>query len=121
MKNYMYLILLIAIIFNTSCAKEDKSNFTLKGSIKGLKKGIIYLQKDGDSTLIDLDSMEIKGQPEFELRTNLEEPILLYLSLSKKDGKDHYIPFFASEGETYISTTLENFSFEADIKGSKQQ
>ncbi|WP_426430960.1 DUF4369 domain-containing protein [Winogradskyella sp. HB-48] len=115
------LSLLFLLFIVTSCSKEVETNFTLKGHIKGLKKGIVYLQKEGDSTIINLDSMVITGQPEFTLKTNLEEPILLYLKLFKNDGEEHYIPFFADEGVTELKTTLKNFNYDAEIKGSKQQ
>lgn len=115
------LSLILLVILFVSCGKDKASNFTLKGEIKGLKKGVVYLQRDGDSTIIDLDSMEITGQPEFTLTTNLEEPILLYLKLFKNDGEEHYIPFFADKGITEIKTSLNNFNFDADVKGSKQQ
>ncbi len=104
-----------------SCGKDKETNFTLKGSIKGLKKGVVYLQKDGDSTIIDLDSMTITGQPEFKLQTTIEEPILLYLKLFKNDGEEHYIPFFADKGVTTIKTSLNKFNYDAEINGSKQQ
>lgn len=117
---FISLFILILVIF--SCEKDKKeTNFTLKGNVKGLKKGVVYLQKDGDSTVIDLDSMVITGQPEFTLQTNIEEPILLYLKLFKNDGEEHYIPFFADKGITEIKTTLKNFNFDAQINGSKQQ
>ncbi|MBO6880303.1 DUF4369 domain-containing protein [Winogradskyella sp.] len=115
------LSLLILISMIVSCGKDKEANFTLKGSIKGLKKGVVYLQKDGDSTIIDLDSMTIAGQPEFTLHTNIDEPILLYLKLFKNDGEEHYIPFFADKGVTTIKTTLNKFNFDAEINGSKQQ
>lgn len=104
-----------------SCGKDKEANFTLKGSIKGLKKGVVYLQKDGDTTIIDLDSMTIAGQPEFTLHTNIDEPILLYLKLFKNDGEEHYIPFFADKGVTTIKTSLNKFNYDAEINGSKQQ
>ncbi|MBV7270528.1 DUF4369 domain-containing protein [Winogradskyella luteola] len=113
--------LVILVIMVASCNKDKETNFILKGNIKGLKKGVVYLQKDGDSTIIDLDSMVINGQSEFTLQTNIEEPILLYLKLFKNDGEEHYIPFFADKGTTEINTTLKNFSFDAKIDGSKQQ
>jgi hypothetical protein len=112
------LLVLLAI----SCSKEKETNFTLKGKIKGLKKGVVYLQKNGDSTsIIDLDSMVINGQPEFTLKTNIEEPIVLYLKLFKNDGEEHYIPFFADKGITEINTSLKNFNFDAVVTGSEQQ
>ncbi|WP_179335244.1 DUF4369 domain-containing protein [Winogradskyella costae] len=113
------LIILIALA--VSCGKNNDANFTLKGSIKGLKKGVVYLQKDGDSSIVDLDSMTITGQSEFTLHTQLDEPILLYLKLFKNDGEEHYIPFFADKGITEITSTLKGFSYDSEIKGSKQQ
>ncbi|WP_299363104.1 DUF4369 domain-containing protein [Winogradskyella sp.] len=120
-KFYKFLIPTIVILISVSCKKEENSNFTLKGEIKGLKKGIVYLQKDGDSSIVNLDSMAINGQPEFTLKTTIDEPILLYLKLFKSDDDEHYIPFFADEGVTEIKTTLKNFSYDAEVKGSKQQ
>ncbi|WP_178984595.1 DUF4369 domain-containing protein [Winogradskyella helgolandensis] len=115
------LSLIILVALAVSCSKDKDANFTLKGSIKGLKKGVVYLQKDGDSSIVDLDSMSITGESEFTLHTNLEEPILLYLKLFKNDGEENYIPFFADKGVTEITTTLKSFNYDYEIKGSKQQ
>lgn len=113
-------LVLVSLLF-WSCQETTNHNFTVKGQIKGLKKGVVYLQKDGDSSIVNLDSMVIKGQSEFKLGTTIEEPIILYLKLFKNDGEEHYIPFFADKGETTINSTVDGFSFEADITGSKQQ
>ncbi|WP_296314362.1 DUF4369 domain-containing protein [Winogradskyella sp. UBA3174] len=115
------LSLIILVLVVVSCGKDKEANFTLKGNVKGLKKGVVYLQKDGDSSIIDLDSMVINGEPNFSLQTNIDEPILLYLKLFKNDGEEHYIPFFADKGITEVNTTLKNFNFDAKIKGSSQQ
>lgn len=115
------LSLIILALLAISCGKENDANFTLKGTVKGLKKGVVYLQKDGDSSIVDLDSMVINGQNEFILHTNIEEPILLYLKMFKNDGAEHYIPFFADKGVTEINTTLKNFNFDSKINGSTQQ
>lgn len=115
------LSLIVLILFAMSCSQEKEANFTLNGNIKGLKKGVVYLQKDGDSSVVNLDSLIITGEPEFTLQTHLDEPMLLYLKLFKNDGEEHYIPFFADKGVTEISTTLKNFNFDAKIIGSKQQ
>ena len=115
------LSLIILMVLAVSCGKNNDANFTLKGSVKGLKKGVVYLQKDGDSSVVDLDSMVISGQSEFTLNTHIEEPILLYLKLFKNDGAEHYIPFFADKGVTEITTTLKGFNYDFEIKGSKQQ
>lgn len=118
---YKTLSLFTLLLLIVSCGNDKDTNFTLKGNIKGLKKGIVYLQKENDSTIINIDSMVISGQSEFTLKTNLEEPILLYLKLFKNDGEEHFIPFFADKGVTEITTTLKHFNYDAEIKGSKQQ
>ena len=118
-QNLLSTIIITSLLF--SCGKDDEANFTLTGSIKDLKKGVVYLQKDGDSTIIDLDSVSIKGEPTFTLQTTIEEPILLYLKLDKNDGQDYFIPFFADKGITEINTTLKNFNTDSKITGSKQQ
>ncbi|MBL86547.1 MAG: hypothetical protein CMO82_07805 [Winogradskyella sp.] len=118
---YKTLSLFTLLLLVVSCGSDNDTNFTLKGTIKGLKKGVVYLQKEGDSTIINLDSLSISGQPEFTLKTNIEEPILLYLKLFKNDGEEHYIPFFADKGVTEIKTTLKNFNYDAEINGSEQQ
>lgn len=120
-KSYKIFTTLFFALLLASCNNSNESNFTLKGTIKGLKKGKVYLQKDGDSSVVNLDSLQITGQPEFVLQTNLDEPKLLYLKLFKNDGEEHFIPFFADHGITEINTTLKNFNFDASIKGSKQQ
>ncbi len=115
----VFLFILTAVLV-VSCNDETTDNFVLNGYVKGLKKGTVYLQKDGRRTIINLDSVVVNGESNFTLSTNIKEPILLYLKLQKKDGNDHYIPFFADKGTTEIKTSLKTFT-NAEIKGSKQQ
>lgn len=111
---------IISLFIVSSCA-TDNSNFTLKGTIKDLKKGIVYLQKVDNNTLVSIDSLHIIGEAPFELRTHLKEPEVLFLTLDKNGDESGMIPFFAAEGITEISTTLKNFFLDAKIKGSEQQ
>ncbi|MBA6151663.1 DUF4369 domain-containing protein [Gelidibacter maritimus] len=117
MKRIAFIITLLIV---SSCAK-DNSNFTLKGTIKGLKKGTVYLQKIEDSVLVSVDSIKIIGDKEFQLQTHLEAPEVFYLKLDKQGEENNLIPFFAAEGVTEINTTLKNFFMDAKIKGSAQQ
>lgn len=114
------LAFIISLLLVSSCAK-DNSNFTLKGSIKDLKKGTVYLQRVDDTILVSIDSLQINGESLFELHTELEEPEVLYLTLDKNGKESGIIPFFADLGTTEITTTLKNFHLDAQIKGSKQQ
>lgn len=111
---------IISLLIVSSCAK-DPSNFTLKGTIKDLKKGTVYLQKVEDTLLISIDSLKISGDSQFELHAHLEAPEVLYLKLDKHGEDSGLIPFFADQGITEINTTLKNFFVDAKISGSKQQ
>lgn len=114
------LAFIITLFMVSSCAK-DSSNFTLKGSIKDLKKGTVYLQRVEDNALVSIDSLHIIGEAPFELHTHLEEPEVLFLKLDKNGEDSGVISFFADEGITEIKTTLKNFLLDAKIKGSVQQ
>lgn len=113
-------LLLIILIFMVSCSKETP-DLTVIGTIKGLKKGTIYLKKEKDKSLIIVDSLVVNGNPNFELHSKLESPEVLFLYLDKNSNEDDRIPFFADKGITEINTSLKNFVFDAKIKGSAQQ
>ena len=118
MKNIIRIILALIVV---SCANEKQYDLTVKGQVKGLKKGTLYLQKVQDSTLINVDSMVVNGNPNFEFHSNLETPEVFYLHLNKTNTDDKKIAFFADKGITEINTTLKDFVFDAKIEGSKQQ
>ena len=112
------VLLLLLVAF--SCSKTEH-DLTVKGTIKGLKKGTIYLQKISDTTLIAVDSVSIKGDSNFELHSALETPEMFYLYLDKNDNTKNRLAFFADKGVTEINTTLKGFVHDAKIMGSKQQ
>jgi len=119
MKKIAFLFIL-AILF--SCGKTNThSDLTVKLTIKGLKKGTVYLKKAEDSTIVTVDSLEINGEAPIELHSNLESPEMYFLQLNKNTNQDENISFFADKGITEINTSLKNFAFDAKIKGSKQQ
>lgn len=117
MKKTLLLILLALI---TSCAKETP-DLIVKGTIKNLKKGTIYLKKEKDSSLVIVDSLIINGNSNFELHSDIESPEIFFLYLDKNSSEDERIPFFADKGITQINTSLKNFVYDAKITGSTQQ
>ena len=85
MKKIYQLIILLLLV--SGCINEDLNDMDtieVKGSIEGLRKGTLYLQKIQDSILIDLDSIVLKGSPEFSLKTKINSPEIFYLYLDKK-------------------------------------
>lgn len=114
------LIILALVLIFASCADNTK-NLTIKGNVKGLKKGTIYLSRALDSSYQVLDSTVLNGTSNFELISNIEEPEVLFLSLDANSTKENYINFFADKGEIEINTTLKRFAYDYKVNGSKQQ
>ena len=117
MKKLIFLLVIFTII---SCGKKE-ADLTVTGTIKGLKKGTVYLQQLRDSSLVALDSMVINGEGAFTLQSDLEEPEVLLLMLDKNSSEDSRIAFFADKGITEINATLKDFPFKHTINGSSQQ
>ena len=113
-------LMLIALITIVACG-EKNADLTVTGTIKGLKKGTVYLQAVRDTTLLMLDSVSINGEEPFILQSELEEPEVLYLMLDKNSKEEERIAFFADKGTTQINTSLKRYAFEPEIIGSKQQ
>ena len=95
----------------------------VSGKVDGLRKGTLFLQKILDSTLVNVDSIVINGEPEFEFRTEIESPEIYYLYLTKDDGDtlNDRIMFFAEKGKITINTLLKTFESSAKVSGSKNQ
>lgn len=106
----------------TACSDKE-NNLFIKGHIKGLKKGTIYLQKIEDTLLVNVDSVMIDGDANFELGDYIESPQIMYLFLDKVDNTvyNDRIDFFAEAGEVTINTTLKNFEVDAKVVGSTNQ
>lgn len=115
--------LLLLIILSISACSEKENNLSVTGNIKGLKKGTIYLQKIDDTLLVNVDSVMVNGDANFELGDYLESPQIMYLFLDKVDNTDYNdrIEFFAEEGTVTINTTLKNFEVDAKVVGSANQ
>ena len=119
MKKILLLTVLASLLF--SCSRT--ADLKLTGTVKGLKKGTLYLQRLQDTILVTVDSLIVDGDPDFEFYADLKEPEVLYLHLDKVDasGYDDRIRFFAEPGEMNIITSLKNFESFAAITGSQNQ
>lgn len=117
--NKLITLLFIALIA-VSCGKET-GNLTVKGTVKGLRKGKIYLQKVQDSALVSIDSVKIEGTPNFEFITTIESPEVITLYLDKNDGNNlnDRLDIFAEPGMITVETTRDYFAPEAKVEGSE--
>lgn len=113
--------LLFVVLLIASCSNIEP-NLTVTGSIKGLKKGTLYLQQLQNTILVVKDSVIYNGEERYTLISDLEAPEMLYLTLDKNAGDDiPRISFFAVPGTIEINTTLKHFEFDAKISGSTLQ
>ena len=105
----MKKLLLVGLLsaFFISCSEDTTNTMTVSGNIKGLKKGILYLQHIPDTTLVTIDSLEVDGDGNFSFKTEITHPEVFYLYLNKKDNNviNDRIPFFG-ESVSYTHLTL---------------
>ena len=122
MKKILFAFATLALI---SCNEEKSTegNLHIKGNIKGLKQGTLYVQKIVDTALVAIDTIAIKGNSNFESHLTIDSPEMLYLFLDRGETNsiDNNIMFFAEPGNMTIDTNLEKFFADAKITGSKNQ
>ncbi|MDI1318471.1 DUF4369 domain-containing protein [Flavobacterium sp.] len=121
---YKSIFALFSILILTSCnEKESIKNFVLTGNIKGLKNGTLYIQRIKDTTLVAIDTIKINGDSHFTSEFDLDSPEMLYLFLDRgvSNSVDNNITFFAEKGKMNIETSLDFFTADAKITGSKNQ
>jgi hypothetical protein len=90
---------------------------------KGFKKGQLFIKRFNDSALVNIDTIIIDGNSQFESHLKLNSPEMLYLVIDrvKTTSVDDELPFFAEPGNIKIETTKDEFFGKAKITGSENQ
>jgi hypothetical protein len=117
------IVLLLIVVFASCSEKKSTKNFVLTGNIKGLKKGTLYIQRINDTVLVAIDTIKINGDSHFTSEFDLQSPEMLYLFLDRgvSNSVDNNISFFAEKGNMDIQTSLDFFTADVKITGSKNQ
>lgn len=121
---YKSIIALFSILILVSCTeKKSTKSFVLTGNVKGLKNGTLYIQRIKDTILVPIDTIKINGDSHFTSEFDLQSPEMLYLFLDRgvTNSVDNNITFFAEKGAMNIETSLDFFTADAKITGSKNQ
>ena len=118
MKKIIAIVALSLLVI--ACNSKKEGNMTVQGTIKGLKKGTLYLQRMQDTILVSVDSIALLGNEKFTLTDNVYSPVLYYLTF---DGNttNKRILFFGEKGTITINDKVEKFGFNPEISGSKNQ
>jgi hypothetical protein len=118
------IIALLSLTILSSCSeKKSNKNLHITGYIKGLKKGTLYIQRIKDTSLIVLDTIKIDGDSHFTCDLNIDSPEMFYLFLDRgiTNSVDNNLPFFVEPGTITIESSLDFFTADAKITGSKNQ
>ncbi|WP_340199295.1 DUF4369 domain-containing protein [Ascidiimonas sp. W6] len=116
-----FILVVFSLFLITSCSNDEtEKTMTVSGNVKGLKKGVLYLQKIQDTTLVAVDSLVVNGDSNFKFSTELESPEVFYLYLNKKNGDEinDRITFFGEPGNITINTNLDFFEVSSKVEGS---
>lgn len=118
------VIALLSLIVLSSCSeKKSNKNLHITGYIKGFKKGTLYIQHIKDTSLVVLDSIKIDGDSHFKSDINIDSPEMFYLFIDRgvTNSVDNNLPFFVEPGSINIESSLDFFTADAKITGSKNQ
>ena len=114
------IVVLVVSILMIACSSKKDGNMIVEGTIKGLKKGTLYLQKMNDTAIFSIDSVNVLGDGNFRLTDNVESPIMYYLTYDG-NANDKRILFFGDKGIITINDNMSTFGFGPEIKGSPNQ
>ncbi len=111
---FLFLILLCLSSCNSS---SNNDSMQIEGTVKGLRKGTLYLKKVIDSSFSVIDSFIVTRDETFSLNSKIEEPEIFKLQLKKDDGDslNDEIILFGSKGKIKINTRLNTFESSAII------
>ena len=116
-----YFLIIATVLFCFIGCSTDTEMMKLTGTVKGLKKGTLLLQKFEDTLLVTVDSILVDGNSDFSFSEKVESPEIYYLYVRLKDGtlRDDRITFFAENMAINIKTNLNSFGSSAIVSGSK--
>ena len=114
------IVVLVVSILMIACSSKKDGNMIVEGTIKGLKKGTLYLQKMNDTVIFSIDSVNVLGDGNFRLTDNVESPIMYYLTYDG-NANDKRILFFGDKGIITINDNMSTFGFSPEITGSPNQ
>ncbi len=113
----MKKILLLATVTLAlySCSKVADGEYLITGKVKGMKTGMVFLQKEGPDgmSLVNIDTVKIVDE-KFEIKGKVDEPAISMIEIQKVNGK---IPFILEHGEITLEVDKDSI-FKSKIGGT---
>jgi peroxiredoxin len=113
MKKILLLVAVAVALF--SCSKVAEGEYLITGKVKGLKTGLVFLQKENPNGMgiLTVDTVKIVDE-KFEIKGKVDEPAISLIEIQKVNGK---VPFILEEGEISIEVDKDSI-FKSKIGGT---
>lgn len=102
------LLLATATLALYSCSKVADGEYLITGKVKGMKTGLVFLQKEGPDgmSLVNVDTVKIVDE-KFEIKGKVDEPAISILEIQKVNGK---VPFILEHGEITVDVDKDSIN-----------
>jgi hypothetical protein len=98
MKKVILLVASAFVLF--SCNKLAEGEYIITGNVKGMKTGLVYLEKQGPMGMgfVAIDTVKVEDG-KFEIKGKTTEPEIHFIQVDKVNGK---LPLILEEGEIEV-------------------
>lgn len=113
MKKIFFLAAAAATLY--SCKNLGEGEYEITGTVKGMKTGLVYLEKQNPMGMggSAIDTVKIVDG-KFEIKGKTNEPEIHFLQIDKVNGK---VPFVLEGGEIEITVDKDSL-FKSKLKGT---
>ena len=113
MKKILFLICLTIAIL--SCKHLAEGEYVISGKIKGMKTGVVYLEKQSPMGMgvVAIDTVKIVDG-KFEIKGKTDEPAIHFIHVDKVNGK---VPFILEGGSITVEVDKDSI-FKSKLSGT---
>lgn len=113
MKKIFFLVAVAVSLY--SCKNLGEGEYEITGTVKGMKTGLVYLEKQNPMGMggSAIDTVKIVDG-KFEIKGKTNEPEIHFLQIDKVNGK---VPFILEGGEIEITVDKDSL-FKSKLKGT---
>ena len=104
MKKILLLVALAVVLF--SCKNLGEGEYEITGNVKGMKTGLVFLEKQNPMGMgaLAIDTVKIVDG-KFEIKGKTTEPEIHFIQIDKVNGK---VPFILEGGEIAITVDKDS-------------
>ncbi len=113
MKKILFLVITTVVLF--SCKNLADGEYEITGNIKGIKSGLVYLEKQDPMGMgvKTIDTVKIIDG-KFEIKGKTTEPEICFIQIDKVNGK---VPFILEGGEIEMQVDKDSL-FKSKLSGT---